>query len=152
MNKIILSLLLLLSTIQISFGLSVPHHASVLINGSTTERSIESTSPSIDRLQSNKDGKKCKLVAKVKKFINGKDNPKFSRISYIILGVLSLGFIAIGVLTDWKGKNWKIALAVLILSIVVVSILLSAVGTVLPFLLLLASPIYAYLQMKKYYS
>lgn len=152
MNKILIFLMLAFSSIQLCYGISASQKSLIINNHKVETCHDVNFHASAPQLLKQKDGKKCKLISKAKQFIYGKENDKFARISYIVLGILSLGFISIGVLTDWKGKQWIIALAILVLSIAAISILLSAVGTVLPLLLLLASPIYAFLQMKKYYS
>jgi uncharacterized membrane protein YqaE (UPF0057 family) len=48
---------------------------------------------------------------KVKKHMLAADGEeKFSKTGYIILVILGLGFIPIGILTDWKGNDWWINL------------------------------------------
>lgn len=52
---------------------------------------------------------------------------------YIVLAILGLGFIAMGILDDWKGNDWII-------------------GLVLSCLLWIPGVIYALIKMKKYYK
>ncbi|MFM2385905.1 MAG: hypothetical protein RL660_662 [Bacteroidota bacterium] len=74
-----------------------------------------------------------------------------SQTVYIILTILSLGWLAIGLLTDWQGSDWLVALAITAAGY----ILFGLIGFFVPFIWLLGPVpgiVYCIMKMKEYYK
>jgi hypothetical protein len=79
--------------------------------------------------------KKSLALRSAQKVVKNKlaGGPEVSKGVYILLAILGWGFLAIGLLTDWKGNEWLYCL-------------------LLGFLCWLPGVIYAFAKMKNYYS
>ncbi len=74
-----------------------------------------------------------KIVFKLSKHSLKKGSSKISKGLYVVLAILGLGWLAMGILDDWSGNDWIIAL-------------------VLSLLFWLPGLIYSLVKMKKYYN
>lgn len=79
-----------------------------------------------------KDRLKLKLTQKLLKHNLKKGETEMPQIAYVILSIFGFGFLAMGILDNWTGSNWWIAL-------------------LLSFLFWLPGVIFALIKMSEYY-
>ena len=110
-----------------AFCFATPSFAITSAVGTTSATTISQQNANLK-----KEFKMQKKVEKIKKFLQKGGEDKLSKSVYILLAIIGLGFIGIGLVTDWTGNDWII-------------------GLVLGFLFWLPGVIYALIKMKNYY-
>jgi CHASE2 domain-containing sensor protein len=144
MKNLLKTLLLVVTTTL----LAPQSHATIVLGkkeivSSTTEKSGEHKSQ-FQQIQ--EQVYKAILLKKLK----GGKGASMDKTLYIILAIINLGWIGIGVNTDWQGSDWIIALAISVGCWVLAGIL-SLFIPFIPILLIFGGIIYPLMKMKDYY-
>jgi hypothetical protein len=93
--------------------------------------------------------KKKSLIKNI--FKKGEEKNGISKELYIILSIFSLGWLAMGIIDDFKGSNWITALLVTLGGFMAAGLLILFIPF-LPLLLSFAGIVWAFLKMKDYFK
>ena len=110
-----------------AFCFATPSFAITSAVGTTSTTTIAQQNANLK-----KEFKMQKKVEKIKKFLQKGGEDKLSKGLYVLLAIIGLGFLGMGLVSDWEGNDWIICL-------------------VLGFLFVLPGIIYALIKMKNYY-